>query len=94
MFAPSLFDATSASASSARVTISAVVVLPLVPVTSTTVRSRPSRRSTSGSSFNVTRPPITPPRPRPVARESRAVSRPVAMDMRVRKWVGDIRTRP
>src|ERR1017187_5328952 len=70
ILAPNAFEATSwPSAPSAEVISRVVVVLPFVPVTSTTWRSAASRASSSGSTRKPMTPPITDPSPRPARRD-------------------------
>ena len=56
-----------------------VVDLPLVPVTRTAGRPRPSRSMMVGSMALATRPPIMPPAPRPDSREAVVASEAAAV---------------
>src|ERR1700727_1661287 len=89
-----MFDAIwPPSGASAAVISRVVVVLPLVPVTSTTWRPTASRESRSGSRRRPIRPPMTEPSPLPASRETEAAASPTVVaslariGSRVRWWV-------
>src|SRR4051812_48538126 len=72
MLAPKELVATGPSTPSAAAVSRVVVVFPLVPETSAICRPVARCASRSGSMINPSRPPITEPSPRPVARDSAA----------------------
>ncbi|ALG08010.1 hypothetical protein AOZ06_14770 [Kibdelosporangium phytohabitans] len=76
MLAPVVLVATVLIDRSASVIINVLVVLPLVPVTSTTSRPRLSLASARWSSAVATRPPMMAPSPTPSRREDHAASLP------------------
>ena len=65
--------------------IAVVVVLPLVPLISITVRPRAKRASKSGQIHVPTVPPATVPEPRPRARERRFTARTAETAARCRR---------
>src|SRR5256714_3820454 len=72
MLAPNELVATGPSTPRAAVVSRVVVVFPLVPDTRAICRPAARCASRSGSMINPSRPPITDPSPRPVARDSAA----------------------
>src|SRR5437868_12378007 len=89
-FAPVSLDRTSTpeawrAATSRRV----VVVLPLVPETTTAPRPAASSPMTPGATARTTRPPIVTPAPIPARRETRPASRPARTARAVRAERGD-----
>src|ERR1700730_1481228 len=92
-FAPVSLDRTATpdacrAATSRRV----VVVLPLVPETTTASRPAASSPMTPGATARATRPPIVTPAPIPARRETRAGSRPAwtAGAGRAERRLGDV----
>src|SRR6201986_590761 len=73
------------SGASAAVISLLVVVLPLVPVTSTHWRPAASWDSRPGASRRLMLPPMTEPSPRPARREAAAADLPAVVAIRARK---------
>src|SRR5947207_7185202 len=84
MLAPRELVATGPSTPIAAAVSRVVVVLPLVPDTSAICRPEARWASRSGSMISPSRPPITEPSPRPVARDSAAAPRETVVASRAR----------
>src|SRR5439155_4314162 len=89
-FAPVSLETTPApEASRAATSRRVVVVLPLVPETTTAPRPAASSPMTPGATARATRPPIVTPAPIPARRETRPASRPARTARAVRAERGD-----